>query len=55
MGYGEKTDSETELRKYFQRIADSVDFTSWYFGHFHEDTEIESVFFCLYDEIVELD
>lgn len=55
MGYGEKTDSEIELRKYLQSIADSVDFTSWYFGHFHEDTEIEGVFFCLYDEIVEVD
>ena len=54
MGYGAKTDSEIELRKYFQRIADSVDSTAWYFGHFHEDTEIEGVFFCLYDEIVEL-
>lgn len=37
------------------KIADTVDVSKWYFCHFHEDTEIESVSFCLYDEIVEID
>ncbi len=54
MGYGDITDTESELRQYLQRIADSVDFTAWYFGHFHEDMEIEGVFHCLYDNIVEI-
>ena len=54
MGYGELSDGEIRLRQYLQRVADSVDFTAWYFGHFHEDTEVEDQFFCLYDEMISL-
>lgn len=54
MGYGEMSDDEVELRQYLQRIADNTDFTAWYFGHFHEDTEVEDMFYCLYDDIVVL-
>ena len=54
MGYGEMSDGEIALRQYLQRVADEADFEAWYFGHFHEDTEVEDVFFCLYDEMVEL-
>ena len=52
MGYGELSDDETEIRKYLQRIADNTDFTAWYFGHFHDDIEIEELFYCLFDEMV---
>lgn len=51
MGYGELSDDEIELRQYLQRVADNTDFTAWYFGHFHEDAEVEDIFFCLYDEL----
>ena len=54
MGYGELSDDEVELRQYLQRVADETEFQKWYFGHFHEDAEVEEVFVCLYDEIVEL-
>ena len=54
MGYGEMSDGETRLSQFLQRVADNTDFTAWYFGHFHEDTEVEDMFFCLYDEVVEL-
>lgn len=54
MGYGEMSDDEVELRQYLQRVADSTDFMKWYFGHFHDDTEIEDQFCCLYDEVIEL-
>ena len=54
MGYGELSEGEVEFRQYLQRVADNTDFTAWYFGHFHEDTEVEEVFVCLYDELVEL-
>ena len=54
MGYGEMSDDEVELRQYLQRVADNTDFTAWYFGHFHEDTEVEEMFYCLYDDIVVL-
>ena len=36
------------------RVADNTDFTAWYFGHFHEDTEVADMFYCLYDDIVVL-
>jgi hypothetical protein len=54
MGYGEMSDDEVELRQFLQRVADNTDFTAWYFGHFHDDTEVEDMFFCLYDEMVEV-
>ena len=54
MGYGEYSEEETELRRYLQHIADHVEFQAWYFGHFHEDAEIEDTFFCLFDEMIEL-
>ncbi len=50
IGYGEISDDEIELRRYLQRIADDTDFTAWYFGHFHEDAEIEN-FFCLFEDL----
>lgn len=37
-----------------KRVADETEFQKWYFGHFHEDAEVEEVFVCLYDEVVEL-
>jgi len=55
MGYGELSDDEVELRQYLQRVADNTDFTAWYFGHFHEDTVVEDMFFCLYDEMIIID
>ncbi len=54
MGYGELSDDEAALRQYLQRVADNTDFTAWYFGYFHEDAEVEDMFFCLYEEMVEL-
>ena len=54
MGYGEMSDDEIELRKYLQRVADNTEFKVWYFGHFHDDMEVEDMFYCLYDDIVVL-
>ena len=45
---------EFELRHFLQRVADNTDFTAWYFGHFHDDTEVEDMFFCLYDKVIEI-
>ena len=54
MGYVSFTEGELGLRQYLQRVADETQFTAWYFGHFHEDAEIEDTFYCLYDEIIEI-
>lgn len=54
MGYGGLSDEDMELCRYLQNVADRIDFEAWYFGHFHEDAEVEDMFFCLYDEIIEI-
>lgn len=38
------------LCSYNKLIADNVDFEEWYFGHFHEDVDIEN-FHCRMDEV----
>ena len=52
IGFGEMSDEEVELRRYLQWVADYTDFSAWYFGHFHEDTVVEDIFYCLYDELI---
>lgn len=52
MGYDEMSDDEVELRQYLQQVADKTEFTAWYFGHFHEDMEVDDTYFCLYDELI---
>ena len=52
MGYGEMSDDEAELRQYLQYVADDTEFDAWYFGHFHEDIEVDDMFYCLYDNMV---
>lgn len=52
LGYESHEEALPQVR-FFQEIADNVDFIDWYFGHFHEDTEVEN-FHCLMDEIIEL-
>ena len=54
MGYGELSDDEVELRQYLQRVADNTEFEAWYFGHFHDDTDVDEIFYCLYNDMVEL-
>ena len=53
-GAGDYKEGEEELQQYLQRVADRVEFEGWYFGHFHEDTEVEDMFYCLYDDVVVL-
>ncbi len=54
LGYGEETNDEIALRRYFQQIADEVEYEKWFFGHFHEDEVIEDVFVAMFNEIVVL-
>ena len=46
------TNDEGEQQTLNIKAADNTAFTAWYFGHFHEDTKVEDVFYCLYDDIV---
>lgn len=54
MGFG-SFDEALEQTREFQRIADAVDFTGWYFGHFHTDEDLGDKFHCLFETIVELE
>lgn len=42
------------LTKYFDFIEDNVKFSHWYFGHYHEDIEIDDKHTCLYQKIVKV-
>lgn len=51
MGYGELSDEEVTLRNYLHQVAENTEFEAWYFGHFHEDADVEDTFYCLYDTL----
>lgn len=52
LGY-ECHDEALEQLRFFQRIADEVDFQDWYFGHLHEDVDMEN-FHCRIDEVTQI-
>ena len=54
MGYGDMSDDENELRMYLQHVADETEFTTWFFGHFHDDQEIDDQYLCLFEDMVEI-
>lgn len=41
-----------DLTRYFNVIADTVDFTRWFFGHYHDNQVVMSKFIMLYEQIV---
>lgn len=57
MGFG-SYDEALEQTREFQRIADAILFSDWYFGHFHQDEDIlnEDIdnFHCLWERVVEI-
>lgn len=42
------------LTEYFETIKDKTEYSKWYFGHYHEDREIDSKHQVLYDKIVKI-
>lgn len=52
LGY-ECHDEALEQVRFFQRIADNVEFEEWFFGHFHEDCDLEN-FHCRIDEVTQI-
>lgn len=44
---------EEALQRYFNRIAENLEFEEWFFGHWHIDESIDN-FRCLYNDLVEL-
>lgn len=41
-----------ELTSYFNVVANTVDFSKWFFGHYHNNTQVMSKFVMLYEQIV---
>lgn len=52
LGYECHNESLEQLR-FFQEVADKVNFKDWYFGHFHEDTDVDN-FHCRIDDITQI-
>lgn len=46
-----ETDS---LTQYFKFLGSEVEFKHWYFGHYHDDIEIDDKHTCLFNKIVEI-
>ena len=42
------------LTDYLQEICEKCDFKKWYFGHYHENRQVNSQFMCLCEDIVPL-
>ncbi len=55
IGFGggfKKADRQTDE---FQNMADSMDFKHWFFGHFHVDDDVDDMYHCLMENVVNLD
>lgn len=39
------------LTSYFNKIANTVEFSKWFFGHYHNNTQVMNNFVMLYDQI----
>lgn len=44
---------EEALQRYFDQIAEKLEFEEWFFGHWHMDESVDN-FRCLYNDILEL-
>lgn len=43
-----------QLTSYFNKVANTVDFSKWFFGHYHDNIQILSKFIMLYEQIVRI-
>lgn len=51
-GVGAQND---ELTDWLDMLEDKLDYDHWYFGHFHQDAELDSQHTLLYQDIIELE
>ncbi|NFG98402.1 metallophosphoesterase [Clostridium sporogenes] len=52
--YGFQPKPEDGINKYLQIIEEKVDFKHWYFGHFHEDIEIDAKHTLVFEKIIKI-
>ncbi len=43
------------LTDYFQEISEKCEFKKWYFGHYHDNRQVNSQYVLLYEDIVPLE
>lgn len=43
-----------ELTKYFLSLTDTIDFSAWFFGHYHDNRRILDRYFLLYEQIIRI-
>lgn len=43
-----------ELTKYFLSLTDMVDFSAWFFGHYHDNRKLLDRYFLLYEQIIRI-
>ena len=43
------------LTDYLQKISEKCEFKKWYFGHYHDNKQIDSKYILLYEDIVPLE
>jgi hypothetical protein len=43
-----------ELNDYFDLVEDKLNFKHWYFGHFHQDFNIDNKHTCLYNNLIQI-
>lgn len=44
-----------EVAKYFADIEALLEYKHWYFGHFHQDIQLDENFTCVYNQIIRLE
>ncbi|EQB3101500.1 metallophosphoesterase family protein [Clostridium botulinum] len=52
--YGFAPKPEDAVNKYLEIIEEKVDFKHWYFGHYHEDIEIDEKHTLIFEKIIKL-
>ncbi|MDU1323470.1 MAG: metallophosphoesterase [Clostridium botulinum] len=52
--YGFQPKPEENLNKYLKIIEEKVKFKKWYFGHFHEDIEIDEKHTLVFEKIIKI-
>ena len=50
----DKMTKKDYLTDYLQEISEKCEFNKWYFGHYHENRQVNSQFVLLYEDIVPL-
>ncbi|EJO5347005.1 metallophosphoesterase [Clostridium botulinum] len=52
--FGFESKPEENLNKYLEIIEEKVKFRKWYFGHFHEDIEIDEKHTLVFEKIIKI-